>query len=94
MREEGFTSIYDNVTRDINVCEGKPSHNRRHMCNDSEELRFKGLFNEILDNILLQIRERFKSIANFQFFSLLNCDFCENYRNKFPDSDVSYLQKT
>lgn len=49
---------------------------------------------EILDNILVQIGECFKSTENFVFFSRLDCDLFEKHRNKFPDSDVISLGKT
>lgn len=94
MRNVDFTRIYENIETEINACGGKPCSKRRPTSDDQEKLKYKRLFNEILDNILVQIGERFKSIENFVFFSLLDCDLFENHRNKFPDSDVISLEKT
>ncbi|KAG7176663.1 Fibrinogen silencer-binding protein-like 1 [Homarus americanus] len=58
-----------------------------------EEAGCRALFNEILDNILVQLRDRFQTVTQLEFFSLLNSNFFEKHCKQFPDSAVKCLEK-
>lgn len=92
IRDEDFMSIYNEAEREFIACREDHVATRR-ACDKDKQLSIKRLFDEILDNVLVQIKERFKSIDKFHFFSLLNCNMFEHHSKTFPDNEVKSLQK-
>ena len=74
---------------------GLPSR-RKVRCNLQPELQYKTLFFEIIDIIVMQIKQRFKSVKDIEFVGLLDCKRFHQYENipvtKFPERSFQSLQ--
>nr|XP_032834249.1 zinc finger MYM-type protein 1-like [Petromyzon marinus] len=89
-RERGqFGEIYESTLREA----GAPS-TRRGQAQGDIRARFQKLHSDILDNILAQIRNRFKDHEKVMFLSLLDPRQFQTYRKKFPDAAFSSLTQS
>ena len=65
-------------------------------CNLQPELQYKTLFFEIIDTIVMQMKQRFKSVKDIEFVKLLDCKRFHQYENitKFPERSFQSLQRS
>ena len=65
-------------------------------CNLQPELQYKTLFFEIIDTIVMQMKQRFKSVKDIEFVELLDCKQFHHYENitKFPERSFQSLQRS
>jgi len=94
VRENDFEKIFNDLNTDGgNSCE--PPARKRIRTNQAigDNLNYRRLFSEILDNILNQIKSRFESMGKFEFFSLLNSELYEKYNKVFPDNELKCLDE-
>ena len=56
------------------------------------QINYKATYFEIIDNILMSLRERFASIQEYAFFSLLDVNNFEEFANSFPMQHIVSLQ--
>ncbi|KAL4141345.1 hypothetical protein QTP88_004000 [Uroleucon formosanum] len=94
VRENDFEKIFNDLnTDDGNSCE--PPARKRIRKNQviDDNLNYRRLFSEILDNILNQIKSRFESMGKLEFFSLLNSELYEKYNKVFPDNELKCLDE-
>ena len=57
-----------------------------------KELNYKAKYLEIIDNMLLSLRERFAQIQEFPFFELVDVNKFEEFDDAFPTQHVTALQ--
>lgn len=82
IRENGFEKIFNEVS--INERSTK-----KRIKYDNHSYKF--LFTKIMDNILVQIKNRFKLMRNLEFFDLLNFDLYEKHNRQFPHREFKCL---
>ncbi|XP_066981403.1 zinc finger MYM-type protein 1-like [Macrobrachium rosenbergii] len=90
IREDGFDRIFQESSPAKN--DENPAKKPR-IENFEEEESFRALFCEILDNVLSQLRHRFRVVTQLDFFILLNSDFFEKHSQQFPESALKCLEK-
>ena len=56
--------------------------------------RYKVLYFEIIDNIYADIKDRFKNLAEFQFFALLDHNLFVKYDKEFPEELFNKLKNS
>ncbi|XP_034401525.1 zinc finger MYM-type protein 1-like [Cyclopterus lumpus] len=89
-REKGrFADIFETTVRGT----GAPRV-RRGQAEGNIRAWYQELHHDILDNILAQIRNRFKDHEKLMFLSLLDPQQFPAYRKKFPDSAFSNLKQS
>ena len=79
-----FDSIYEDTVREV----GGPSGRRARRVGDVRAA-YQQLHSEILDNILTQLRNRFKDHEKLMFLALLDPKKFASYRKKLPQLRVS-----
>ena len=91
LRANKFYEIWNVV---VSKC-GLPT-GRKVRCNLQPELQYKTLFLEIVDTIVMQMKQRFKSVKDIEFVELLDCKRFHQYENitKFPERSFQSLQKS
>ena len=92
--EELRTNKFDEIWNVV-VSKCGLSTRRKVRCNLQPELQYKTLFFEIIDTIVMQMKQRFKSVKDIEFVKLLDCKrFCQ-YENmtKFPKRSFQSLQR-
>lgn len=62
-----------------------PQAKRMKLSASDKEQFYKVLFFEILDNILMQMRDRFNDLSELTYFSLADCAKFGEYRTCFPE---------
>ncbi|XP_056145441.1 kelch-like protein 41a isoform X1 [Lampris incognitus] len=88
-REKGnFDAIYEDVVRDIGAPSGCKA--RRQGQGDVRAV-YRQLHTEILDNILTQLRDRFKDHEKLPFLALLDPKKFSTYSENFPNSELESL---
>ena len=82
LRANKFYEIWNVV---VSKC-GLPT-GRKVRCNLQPELQYKTLFFEIIDTIVMQMKQRFKSVKDIEFVEMLDCKRFHQYENitKFPE---------
>jgi hypothetical protein len=70
------------------------SSKKRHCREEDPTISSKSLYNDIFDNIVVQLQERFGSLPQMQFTSLLDPLKYEAYRTNFPVSEFETLKQT
>ena len=90
LRANKFYEIWNVV---VSKC-GLPT-GRKVRCNLQPELQYKTLFLEIIDTIVMQMKQRFKSVKDIEFVELLDCKRFHQYENitKFSERSFQSLQK-
>ncbi|KAK0154265.1 Protein ALP1-like [Merluccius polli] len=81
-----FDSIYEDTVREVGV----PSGCRARRVGDVRAV-YQQLHSEILDNILTQLRNRFKDHEKIMFFALLDPKKFASYKENFPNSEFQSL---
>ncbi|KAK0155367.1 hypothetical protein N1851_002271 [Merluccius polli] len=81
-----FDSIYEDTVREVGV----PSGRRARRVGDVRAA-YQQLHSEILDNILTQVRNRFKDNEKRMFLALLDPKKFFSYRENFPNSEFQSL---
>ena len=91
LRANKFYEIWNVV---VSKC-GLPTQ-RKVRCNLQLELQYKTLFLEIIDTIVMQMKQRFKSVKDIEFVELLDCKRFHQYENitKFPERSFQSLEKS
>ena len=91
LRTNKFDEIWNVV---VSKC-GLPTR-RKVWYNLQPELQYKTLFFEIIDTIVMKIKQRFKSVKDIEFVELLDCKQFHQYENitKFPERSFQSLQKS
>ena len=91
LRTNKFDEIWNVV---VSKC-GLPTR-RKVRCNLQPELQYKTLFCEIIDTIVMQMKQRFKSVKDIEFVELLDCKRFHQYENitKFPERSFQSLQRS
>lgn len=90
-RNEGFQEIWQSTLQAV------PSHADKRKARkdqfDTNETKYRKLFFEIVDNLSMQISERFASFEKLKYFDLLNGKKFSNYRqkNNFPEELIKNL---
>ncbi|XP_064081945.1 zinc finger MYM-type protein 1-like [Macrobrachium nipponense] len=90
IRVEGFDTIFQQSSP------GRGDDNpvkKPRIENFEEEESCRALFLEILDNVLSQLRHRFRALTQLDFFTLLNSDFFEKHSQQFPETALNCLEK-
>ena len=92
--EELRTNKFDEIWKVVMSKCGFPT--RKVQCNLQPELQYKTLFFEIIDAIVMQIKQRFKSVKDIEFVELLDCKRFYQYENitKFPERSFQSLQRS
>lgn len=82
-----FESIFDSIIE----CAEPPR--KRQLLNSSIDLKtnYRRLFVEIKDNVVTQIKERYKSINDLIFLDLLNKSKYHSFAQSSPDEKISSL---
>ncbi|KAL0968773.1 hypothetical protein UPYG_G00271580 [Umbra pygmaea] len=83
-----FGEIYESTVNET----GAPS-TRRGQAQGDIRARYQKLHSDILDNILTQIRNRFKDHEKIMFLTLLDPQQFQTYWKEFPDAAFSNLTK-
>ena len=81
-----FDSIYEDTVREA----GAPSGRRSRRVGDVRTA-YQQLHSEILDNILTQLRNRFKDHEKLMFLAILDPKKFVSYRESFPSSEFQSL---
>lgn len=99
---EDYNKIINNKRNDFEIMWTKLSEintlseepNRKHK-NNTENLKthFRQLFFEIIDNISMQLKDRFGDLKNLLFLELLNSNFFFNYQTQFPEKALTSLKE-
>lgn len=86
--DEYFNRIFENISL-------KQSETKRRKMSDIADprLRYKQIFNEILDTVITQIKTRFSEIGKLNFFDLLKVNNFEIYAKTFPQELLEGLLK-
>ncbi|XP_068440759.1 zinc finger MYM-type protein 1-like [Clinocottus analis] len=89
-RERGrFADIFDSTVRETGVPRARRGQAEGNIC-----ASYQKLHSDILDDILAQMRNRFKDHEKLMFLSLLDPQQFQAYRKKFPDSAFSKLSQS
>ena len=69
---------------------------RKVQCNLQPELQYKKLFFEIIITIVMQMKQRFKSVKGIEFVELLDGKRFHQYENitKFSERSFQSLQRS
>ena len=91
LRTNKFDEIWNVV---VSKC-GLPTR-RKVWCNLQPELQYKTLFFEIIDTIVMQMEQRFKSVKDIEFAELLDCKRFHQYESitEFPERSFQSLQRS
>lgn len=81
-----FDSIYEDTVSEV----GAPSGRRAQSVGDARAA-YQRLHSEILDNILTQLRNRFKDHEKLMFLALLDPKKFATYRENFPSAEFQCL---
>lgn len=66
---------------------------KKRKSNESNEVIYGRIFNEILDNVVYQTHSRFSDLESFIFFVLLNFTNFAEYKRSFPKNLFSKLME-
>ena len=86
---ENFDALWTDINK-MNDHSQDLSRKRKRMENDADKCR--RLYFQIIDNITVQITERFGSLPQLEFVSLLDPTKYESYRLNFPSSAIDALK--
>lgn len=91
MRADGFDQFWQYTIEIVPLNAEKRAVRNEDLC--SNEIKFKKLFFEVIDNLSMQVSERFSSIEKLKFFNLLNGKKILEYRQNqyFPDDLIKKL---
>lgn len=93
IREHNFWKTFEEVREREEDDEPPLKKLRMHMAHCTQDVtEYKRLFVEILDNILIQIKNRFQSMGNLDFFCLLNSNMYDRYNKDFPENSLKTLE--
>ena len=91
IRANKFEEIWNAV-----VCKcGQPSCHKSRV-SLQPEMHYKALFLEIIDTIVMQMKQRFKLIKDFEFVELLDCKRFQQFNDlaQFPEQGLQSLRKS
>lgn len=88
----GFKKAWNNTQKRCDE-EYKPAKKQARQNGNERKQLYKTLFFEIIDNIENQIVNRFESFKHLDYFSLLDTNKFENFKNTFPDEILKNLCK-
>ena len=93
--QELRTNEFDDIWNVVVTKCGLPTR-RKVRCNLQTELQYKTLFFEIIDTIVMQMKQKFKSVKDIEFVELLDCKRFHQYENitKFPERSFQSLQRS
>lgn len=93
---EGFKIFIDNFYNDFDKIYEKTITNcgepKRKRNIDDVKVHYKRIFREILDNIKMEISDRYTEITQLHFFRLLDPDSFSEFKGNFPDDIFSELK--
>ena len=55
---------------------------------DDVKIHYRRIFVEIIDNVLSELRNRYKNIKDLKFIELLSCENFKKYSERFPENEI------
>lgn len=83
---ESFRSRFELIFEGVKIITGPPKRKRNVV---DAKTNFKRIFIEIIDNISIECRDRYKNLKELKFFGLLSCENFNKYNDNFPVELVS-----
>lgn len=89
-----FQKIWDETNAtDDSLAPPPPKRQRVDFVVD-QETSYRALYNDIIDNITVRIRERFSNLKELEFLALLNSENFKMYEDVFPEKEYQSLKNT
>lgn len=80
--------------KDFEMNRNETFPNKRIKIDDDKEAFYRRLYFEILDNLIVQIEDRFSDFRKLEFFALLEFSKFKEYSHKFPEEHLKSLMKS
>lgn len=88
------SSFFDDLLQETTVLVGQPTTTTRRQADVDPVLRFRRLFNEILDVLIVNIDSRFSNLSQLKFLEILDATKYSDFRRVFPTESLNCLATT
>lgn len=95
-KRNDFEFLWEKTNSVVNISDYSSTKTTRIRMEKDIDLQtqYRKLLFEIIDNILMQLRERFQNIEKMKYLDLLNTSFFNKFKTNFPETEFKALQTT